>query len=333
MARIEQALFEYLTGRPGLSALVGTRIFPLRVPELVTKPMIHYERISGPRMMSHGGPTGTANPRYQFNCWGDTYEQAKDVADQVRFALDGLQQILTVTSEIFVKDLFTGTTGDDITTHTPDVAPSGAAWAGYGPAGSLAGSIQSNELRITDNGDGSARGFIIESGVADGQISLKFTGNSINPAFGGIAFRDDGVDRWTLRQVASSNLTELIDESGVLADSATLVSGINDVIEFTLTLLGTSISAVVKNVSTGISVTVTATDTSNQTATIHGVASRTAFGAGAGDRYDDFIVQEPVEEVRVQAGLVVDDRDDFEEQSDQFRIMVDAVIWHDEETS
>lgn len=89
MARIEEGFTTYLLAHTGLSALIGNRIFPMRLPEGVDLPAITYERVSGPRMRSHSGPSGTANPRYQFRCWGDPYSSAKDVADQLRIALDG----------------------------------------------------------------------------------------------------------------------------------------------------------------------------------------------------------------------------------------------------
>ena len=88
MARIEEGFVIYLNGHAGLSALISTRLFPLILPEGVTMPAATYQRISGPRMRSHSGPSGVSMPRYQFNCWGDTYKQAKEVADQVRIALE-----------------------------------------------------------------------------------------------------------------------------------------------------------------------------------------------------------------------------------------------------
>lgn len=86
---IEEALKSYLTGYAGLTALISTRVYPLRLPESPTYPSVTYQRISAPRIHSHSGPSGLAFPRFQFDCYSPTYLGAKAVATQVRLALDG----------------------------------------------------------------------------------------------------------------------------------------------------------------------------------------------------------------------------------------------------
>ena len=89
MARIEEGFVTHLSGVAALVDLIGNRIYPMHLPEGVDMPAITYQRISGNRMRSHSGPSGTANPRYTFTCWAETYGGAKAVADQLRFILDG----------------------------------------------------------------------------------------------------------------------------------------------------------------------------------------------------------------------------------------------------
>jgi hypothetical protein len=57
-------------------------------------------------MMSHGGVSGIAMPRYQLDCWSDNYEEAKDVADAVRVALDGFKGRMgnVMVQAVFVED-------------------------------------------------------------------------------------------------------------------------------------------------------------------------------------------------------------------------------------
>jgi hypothetical protein len=94
MPQIEPGFVSYLSGIPGLAALVSNRLYPQRLPESVTMPAIAYRRVSGERMMSHSGPSGVASPRYQMECWGMSYAEAKQVAEQVRIALDGYKGLM-----------------------------------------------------------------------------------------------------------------------------------------------------------------------------------------------------------------------------------------------
>lgn len=86
---IEEAIVAYLTTYSGLSALISTRLYPLRLPENPTYPAVTYQRISGPRVQSHSGPSGLAFPRFQFDCYGTSYLGSKAVEKQVRAALEG----------------------------------------------------------------------------------------------------------------------------------------------------------------------------------------------------------------------------------------------------
>lgn len=187
-------------------------------------------------------------------------------------------------------DTFTGPNGQTLAAHAPDVNEFAGPWTARGPAPLPSGDIQTNRARITDAGDGQGRAFTIECGISDALIVATFYGNAINPAWGGLSFRDDGTDYWVLRQNAEGDQAQLFNPLGALVDSDPLVSGANHEILFTLTINGTSISGVVRNVTTGNEVTLTATSALNQAATKHGLSIRTAFGAGANDRFDDFSV-------------------------------------------
>ena len=91
MSVIEEALHTRLTtgGHAGIAALVGTRVYPQLADENATLPFLVFQRISGPRVPDLAGPTGLAQPRFQVDAYSESYLTAKNVATQVRLALDG----------------------------------------------------------------------------------------------------------------------------------------------------------------------------------------------------------------------------------------------------
>lgn len=91
---IEQALFVELKTAAGITALVGTRVYPLILPQNAAFPAITFQKVSGSRSHSQSGPSNLAHPRFQISCWakGDTaYPDAKGLAAQVRQAIDGFK--------------------------------------------------------------------------------------------------------------------------------------------------------------------------------------------------------------------------------------------------
>lgn len=92
MAEIEYAVVDILQGDGAVSALIGTRVFSMSIPQEVSTtrlPCVVYTRISRPQVTSLDGPSNLAFPRLQLNCWASTYPGAKALAKAVREALDG----------------------------------------------------------------------------------------------------------------------------------------------------------------------------------------------------------------------------------------------------
>jgi hypothetical protein len=85
----EDTIDARLRATTAVTALVGSRIYPSRLPYVAPMPAITYQLISAVRMQGLRGPTGLADPRVQVNCWADTYTGAKVLAREVRRALDG----------------------------------------------------------------------------------------------------------------------------------------------------------------------------------------------------------------------------------------------------
>lgn len=85
MTTVAELVYTQLAADAGVSALVGTRIYPRRLPQSPTVPAITYQRISsGPQL----GTTSLRRSRYQLNCWDLTPDGVQALADVVKGALE-----------------------------------------------------------------------------------------------------------------------------------------------------------------------------------------------------------------------------------------------------
>lgn len=87
MASVEERLFSRLSGHVGLSALVGTRVYPVVAPQSPTYPLVLVQRVSGVREHAMGADPGTSHSRFQVKSVGATYSSAHATSVQVRAAL------------------------------------------------------------------------------------------------------------------------------------------------------------------------------------------------------------------------------------------------------
>lgn len=94
MATIEESLVELLTDDVTVNTLIAGRMYPLAMPQGERMPAVVYQRISGPRVQAHDGPSGLAHPRFQFACIAATYAAAKTLANALRVAIDGYQDTI-----------------------------------------------------------------------------------------------------------------------------------------------------------------------------------------------------------------------------------------------
>jgi len=69
---------------------LGTRVYPLQLPQSPTLPAATYGRVSmGSPDQTFDGPSGMRGPRIRVDVWDDTYGGARTVATAIRTALDG----------------------------------------------------------------------------------------------------------------------------------------------------------------------------------------------------------------------------------------------------
>jgi hypothetical protein len=84
---IETALVKLMSDNADVNAMVGSRIFPVFVPQGQNLPAITYQEISGVRDPHMKGTSGLVQARFQINGWTKTYSQARVLANYIRIAL------------------------------------------------------------------------------------------------------------------------------------------------------------------------------------------------------------------------------------------------------
>jgi hypothetical protein len=107
------ALYAHLSTYAGLTALVGTRIYPQPMPQNVTLPAVTYQRIDGVRDDAYTRAVGSTYVRVQLNAWAKTYLQADAIRTQLRTAM----RAMATGGGLTVHDVRLGTDMDD---YDPD---------------------------------------------------------------------------------------------------------------------------------------------------------------------------------------------------------------------
>jgi hypothetical protein len=88
---VAEGLVALLRASSSVTALVGKRIYPMRLPKDTKLPAIAYQRIFTERVHSHQGYSNLEIPNFDVRCWGIDYTAAESLADVVETALDGYQ--------------------------------------------------------------------------------------------------------------------------------------------------------------------------------------------------------------------------------------------------
>ena len=85
----ERHLSLRLITEPRVARLVGFNIYPLAVPKDSPFPFILYRRANISRDSHLAGPEYMPLATIQFACWALDYDSARELADEMRLALDG----------------------------------------------------------------------------------------------------------------------------------------------------------------------------------------------------------------------------------------------------
>ena len=102
MSTIEEALYSRLAA-DGTLIYSSVEIYPQEIRQGATVPAITYQQISAVHTMAMDGEVPLCAARYQLNCYSDTYEGAKDVAEAVRHCLNGYSGTV---SSVVIQGIF-----------------------------------------------------------------------------------------------------------------------------------------------------------------------------------------------------------------------------------
>lgn len=85
----EKHVFQRLVTTPGVARLVGFQVYAIAVPKAAVLPFLIYKRANITRDPHLAGPMFQPVVTLQIASWGLYYDDARELADEVRLALDG----------------------------------------------------------------------------------------------------------------------------------------------------------------------------------------------------------------------------------------------------
>lgn len=83
----EATVRTFLLAQPTVTALIGARFHPLRLPQGPVLPAVTYQTIFGTSLVTHQGAADYGRRRLQLDCWASTYAGAVAVKEAIRKAL------------------------------------------------------------------------------------------------------------------------------------------------------------------------------------------------------------------------------------------------------
>ncbi len=93
MPTINETIYAILTASAPLAALVGTRVYPVKMPQKVVFPAIVFAKMGGPRAHSNDGSSGFVNGLFAFDCWGVSQTSATAVEKALKDTFDGYRDV------------------------------------------------------------------------------------------------------------------------------------------------------------------------------------------------------------------------------------------------
>jgi hypothetical protein len=86
---MEASLITYLLAQTAITSIVSTKIKYMQLDENTTLPAIIINRISGTPIERQEAKSKECSTRYQIDTFATSYNQALDISNKIRLALDG----------------------------------------------------------------------------------------------------------------------------------------------------------------------------------------------------------------------------------------------------
>lgn len=100
MATIETALVDHLTTAPAATqAIIGTRIYPVVLPQTPSYEVLTYQITNSNIPMAHDGPLDLITDSVQFDCFGQTHAEAMALARALVSDLNGYRAAMGADGE------------------------------------------------------------------------------------------------------------------------------------------------------------------------------------------------------------------------------------------
>jgi hypothetical protein len=85
----EAVLRTAMVNHTAVTSLVSTRIYPVLAPASATLPFVTWRRTGIQREQTLANPMGMPRVTLEYQVYGVTYDQTREVADAMRLVLDG----------------------------------------------------------------------------------------------------------------------------------------------------------------------------------------------------------------------------------------------------
>jgi hypothetical protein len=118
----ETVLRVALANSTAVTALVGTRVYPVVAPAEAVYPFVTWRRVAVQRLQTLSIPVGLPRVTLDFSIYGATYDQARQVADAMRKVLDGYGG--TVDNTVVHRASVENETDDFVTLTGAELPPS-----------------------------------------------------------------------------------------------------------------------------------------------------------------------------------------------------------------
>lgn len=100
---IGAAIRKILTDNPDFTAIAGTSVYPLRVPQSKTFPAVTYQIISNSPTYCKQGDVGLDRKRIQINIFAKHYDQQEALAGIIRTSLSGYSGLIMGSDILAIK--------------------------------------------------------------------------------------------------------------------------------------------------------------------------------------------------------------------------------------